>query len=367
MKLLDKLNPDVCKIASYKPGRPIEEVATELGLNPDGIIKLASNESAFGVSPKAVDALHKSINECFRYPDGGAIKLRKKIAEKYCIDIEQVVVGNGSNEILELVGHCFMNRNTSTVVSCHSFVVYKLTTQLFGARLIEVPMTNMLVHDLYAMLEQIEKDTSVVFICNPNNPTGTMAPNNELYDAVDKIPEDVLVVIDEAYAEVAIAEMPDTRRYLLDKHNVLICRTFSKGYGLAGLRLGYGLGPVPLIDVLQKARQPFNVNLMAQNAGIAALNDDEFIANGRQHYLKSKELIENACLELNLKFIPTTVNFMLIEVGDGAYVMTKLLEKGVIVRSMECYQLPHYIRVTFGTQEENKRFVSALKSVLQNK
>ena len=314
MKLLDKLNPDVCKIASYSPGRPIEEVATELGLNPDEIIKLASNESAFGVSPKAAKALHESVNECFRYPDGGAIKLRNKIAEKFRVDIEQVVLGNGSNEILELVGHCFMNRHTSTVISCHSFVVYKLVTQLFGARLIEVPMTNALVHDLYAILERVEEDTSVVFICNPNNPTGTMAPHNELYDVVDKIPENVLIVIDEAYAEVAITEMPNTLRYIFDNPNVLICRTFSKGYGLAGLRLGYGLGSIPLIEVLQKARQPFNVNLMAQNAGIAALNDDEFITHGRRHYRKSKEFIENACLELNLNFIPTTTNFMLIEV-----------------------------------------------------
>ena len=364
MKILKKLNPDVRTIASYSPGKPIEELARERGLNPGDIMKLASNENAFGVSPKATEAMASSISDCFRYPDGGAIKLRQKIAQKYGIDIDCVAVGNGSNEILELVGHCFMNKATSTVVSRHSFVVYRLVTQVFGARLIEVPMTDLLVHDLDAMRSSIEKDTSVIFICNPNNPTGTMVPDKKLYEALDGIPEDILIVIDEAYAEVAIAEMPDTLRYVTGNRNVLICRTFSKGYGLAGLRLGYGLGAPPLIQALQKARQPFNVNLMAQNAGCAALDDDEFLEKGRRHYRQSKELIESACRDLNLAFIPTTTNFMLIDVVDGCSVMTKLLDKGVIVRSMECYQLPQYIRVTFGTPQENKRFIRELESVL---
>ena len=364
MNILNKITPAIGTISSYKPGRPIEDVAAELGLDPTGIIKLASNESAFGPSPKAMEAVRKFASECFRYPDSGANKLREKLAKKYGFGDDQVIIGNGSNEILELVGHCFLNRQTSTVISSHSFVVYKLVTQLFGARIVEVPMAPGLVHDTLEMSERISDDTSVIFICNPNNPTGTMVTADVLYTTLERIPEDVLVVIDEAYAEVALNEMPNTLKYVMDNRNVLVCRTFSKAYGLAGLRLGYGLGPPPLIQALQKARQPFNVNLMAQHAGLAALDDKEFIENARRHYKASKKYLESECKEMGLVFIPTTTNFMLIEVGDGTKIMKKLFEKGVIVRSMEGYQLPQYIRVTFGTMPENERFITALKSVL---
>ena len=364
MKVMSKLKSNINSIISYTPGRPIEEVAAELGLNSAEIMKLASNESAFGPSPKAMEAMKKAVSECHRYPDGGAIKLRAKLALKYSLEMDQIILGNGSNEILELVGHCFMDRHTSTVISSHSFAVYKLVTQLFEARLIEVPMTQGLVHDIGQMVDQIDRDTSVIFICNPNNPTGTMVASVDLHTALKRIPEDVLIVIDEAYAEVALTEMPATLNYVINNENVLICRTFSKGYGLAGLRLGYGLGPKPLVQALQKARQPFNVNLMAQKAGIAALDDDEFIQKGRQHYRESKKFLETACRDMKLKFIPTTTNFMLVQVEDGSLVMRKLLKKGVIVRSMEGYQLPNYIRVTFGTQAENQRFIHALRSIL---
>ena len=358
------MNEFVNKISSYKPGRPIEEVASEFGLNPDEIIKLASNENALGVSPKALEAMHKGASECFRYPDGSAIKLRKKIAQKHGVKLDQVMVGNGSNEILELVGHCFMNQQTSTVISRHTFVVYKLVTQLFGARLIEVPMNEGLVHDIQSMVDHIEQNTSVIFICNPNNPTGTMIPEDILISSIEKIPNDTLIVVDEAYHEVALETMPGTLQFIRERENFLICRTFSKGYGLAGLRLGYGIGSPNLIDLLQKARQPFNVNLMAQIAGIAALDDDDFIRESQDLYLNSRKYFESVCTRLNLEFVSTTTNFMLIKVGNGKNVSQALMREGVIVRSMEGYELPDYIRITFGKIEENDKLAKSLENVL---
>ncbi len=367
MKILKKLNPDVAGITPYSPGKPISDVARELGLDPADIIKLASNESALGCSPRAIAAMHETVEQCYVYPDGAAYDLRRKIADRYGVEMDQVLVGNGSNEILELVGHCFMNRNTSTVFSAHSFVVYKLATQLCGARMIEVPMAGGLVHDIEAMVERIEPDTSVLFICNPNNPTGTMISNDTLMSVLPRIPDDVLVVIDEAYSEVALAEMPDTLAYAMDHPNVVICHTFSKGYGLAGLRLGYGIGAAPVIRELRKAGQPFNVNLMAQAAGVAALDDDDFVQRGREVYREARAYIEASCGEMQLDFVRTTTNFMLIDVGDGAAVAQRLLERGVIIRAMVGYGLPQYIRVTFGMPEQNQRFVESLRKIIKHK
>ncbi len=364
MKILEKINPDVNAITPYEPGRPIEEVAREMGLDPDDITKLASNECAIGTSPRALEALKAATVEAFRYPDGGAYHLRSKLAARYGVAMSQIIVGNGSNEILEFVGHCFLSRETSCVFSAHAFIVYKLVTQLFGAHQLEIPMTPDLVHDVEAMLAAVRDDTTVVFLCNPNNPTGTMADNDAIYRFMDRVPDHVLVVFDEAYAEIALAEMPNTRQYVHQKRNVLICRTFSKAYGLAGLRLGYGIGPEPLVSALQKARQPFNVNLLAQQAGIAALDDDEFVARSRDVYRQGKACFEAACRELNLPFIPTTANFMLIKVGAGNDVAQALQQRGMIVRPMAGYGLPEYIRPNFGTPDENERFVRMLKEVV---
>ncbi len=364
MSLLARVNKDVSAITPYEPGRPIEEVARELGLDPETIIKLASNESALGTSPRAVQAMHEALGTSYLYPDGGAWLLRNKLADRYGVDRSQVIVGNGSNEILEFVGHCFLNRQTSAVFSAHAFVVYKLVSVLFGARMIEVPMNDDLEHDLDAMLAAIEDDTSVVFLCNPNNPTGTMVDAAAVERFVEAVPENILVVMDEAYAELALRPMPDSIGLAKRKPNVLVCRTFSKAYGLAGLRLGYGLGAAPLVEALQKARQPFNVNLLAQVAGTAALDDDDFVAAGRQLCEESKVQLESGLDAMGLGYVPGFANFMLVEVGDGAGVTGRLQQAGVIVRPMGGYQLPTYIRVTFGTREQNQRFLTTLKAVL---
>jgi len=366
MKILGKINSQVNDVSTYNPGKPIEEVAKEFGIMANDIIKLASNENALGTSPKAIEAIKNNATQCFRYPEGSACILRNKLAKKLNISAEQIIIGNGSNEILTFIGHCFMNDRTSTVFSSHSFAVYKLVTQLYGARIIEVPMIKTLVHDIDEMVKRIDDDTSVIFICNPNNPTGTKLINSDLDSAIREIPDDVLIVIDEAYAEVALEEMPDTLSYLDQKPNVIICRTFSKAYGLAGLRLGYGIGHKSLIQALQKVRQPFNVNLIAQVAGTAALDDDDFIRETRQVCRDGRQFIEDACHDMDLKFIPTTANFMLIEVENGALICLKLLEKGIIVRSMESYGLSNYIRVTFGRPEENQKFVDALREAIAN-
>lgn len=372
LPVLDKLNPDVAALNPYEPGRPVEEVAREMGLNVNEIVKLASNESAIGTSPKAIAALQAALPESYRYPDGGAWHLRNKLAERYSVTRDQIAVGNGSNEILELIGHCFMTPGTSAVFSAHAFIVYKLVAQLFGIEQREIPMTDGLIHDLEAMLKAIDETTTVVFVCNPNNPTGTMAANDAIADFMSRVPDHVLVVFDEAYAEIALSEMPDTMQYVHAERSVIITRTFSKAYGLAGLRVGYGIAPAPVIAALQQARQPFNVNLLAQVAGCAALDDDAFIAAGRAVYRAGRTTIEDACKELGLRFIPTQANFMLIEAGrkgtadmNGGAVTQALQERGVIVRPVAGYGLPQYFRVNFGTASENQRFVEALADVLK--
>ncbi len=364
MKILDKLNPHVAAIQPYEPGRPIEDVARELGLEPATIMKLASNESALGPSPRAMDAMRDALPECHRYPDGGAYLLRSKLAAKFGVQMDQVIVGNGSNEILELVGHCFLEPGRSAVFSQYAFIVYKLVSVLMGAKMIEVQATSGLGHDLTAMRRAITEDTAVVFLCCPNNPTGTMIHQGELDRFMLDLPEDLLVVFDEAYAEIAQGVMPETMKYVQDGRPVLVCRTFSKAYGLAALRLGYGIGPQPLVQALQQARQPFNCNRLAQIGGTAALDDDDFVSANQQTCAAAKAYLEEACAEAGWDFVSSGGNFMLIKVGDGAGVFAALQQRGVIVRPMAGYQLPEYIRVTYGTQAENERFVAALKDVL---
>ncbi len=364
MKILEKLSSNVASIKPYEPGKPIEDVARELGLDPNTIIKLASNESALGPSPKAVAALKAAADKVHFYPDGGAHELRHKIAEKNGLQVDNVVVGNGSNEILELVGHCFLNESRSAVFSQYAFIVYKLVSLLFGATMKEIDATAEFGHDLDAMRDAIEDSTSIVFVCTPNNPTGAMLDPKKIEQFMDSMPDDILVVFDLAYAEIAQGPMPDVLKYVHEGRPVLVSRTFSKAYGLAGLRLGYGLGPAPLIRALNQARQPFNCNLMAQLAGAAALDDDEFLARNQQLCADAKQYFEAFCQKNGLEFVPSGGNFVLIKVGDGAGVFRKLQAEGVIVRPMAGYQLPEYIRVTYGDKEQNDRFAEALLKVL---
>ncbi len=364
MEILKHANPAVQSLRPYEPGRPIEEVAREFNLDPGKICKLASNENPLGCSPKVSARLAQVLADVRRYPDGGAYYLRRKLAGRLGVAPEELIFGNGSNEVIEFVGHCFMGPGVSVVASAHAFVVYKLVAHMFGARFIEVP-TRGLGHDLEAMARAIEPDTRVVFICNPNNPTGTFLSGSAIKKFMEQAPDDVLVVFDEAYHEVCLSRMPKTLDYVRAGRACLVLRTFSKAYGLAGLRLGYGIGPAPLIATLEKARQPFNTNRLAQEAAMAALDDEGFIRAGRRLVREARAYIEDACRRAGLEFEPTHANFILIRVGDGVRVARELTRRGVIVRPMAGYGLPEYIRVTFGLPHENERFMQELLDILR--
>lgn len=363
MSITKWLNPDVAAIRPYEPGRPIEDVAREVGLDPAEISKLASNENPLGVSRLALRAMKKALPEMYLYPDGYAFYLRQKLAAKFALAPEQFIFGSGSNEILEFIGHCFLGRDRSVVCSQYAFVVYKLVAQMFGSRAVEVAAPT-LGHDLTAMAKAIRPDTSVVFVCNPNNPTGTLVTDAQVAKFMAKVPEDVLVVFDEAYAEICLGNMPDTAKYLREGRNVLILRTFSKAYGMAGLRIGYAMGPAAIISALERARQPFNVNRLAQEGAMAALDDAGFLRRTRAAFRQARAMIEAACEEMKLPYKHAYANFMLIEVGDGARVTKELTKRGVIVRPMAGYGLPAYIRVSYGTLAENAKFIAALRAVL---
>ena len=363
MKILNKVNANVQKVKSYQPGRPIEDVARDLGLDPNDIVKLASNESVLGVSPSAKKVLAENIDEMHRYPDAGAWELRQKLAQKLGVETDQIIFGAGSNEILVFIAQLFMREGYSVVASNYAFVIYKILTGMMGADFIEVP-TKGFQHDLDAMADAIRPDTAVVFVCNPNNPTGTLVTQEEVQAFVQRVPEDVLIIFDEAYAEICLGEMPDTLSFVHQGRACMVLRTFSKAYGLAGLRIGYGIGPAELIRELEKARQPFNANLAAQKAAVAALDDDDFLEASIETYREAREFCENLCNELSLDFERSYANFILIKTGRGGEVSQALMAEGVIVRPMGPYDLEDWIRVSFGRKDENEQFASALKKVL---
>jgi histidinol-phosphate aminotransferase len=364
MSLLSHLNPDLSDLVPYQPGKPIEEVAREHGLNPDDIVKLASNENPLGPSPKAMRAMKATAAEMNLYPDGGAWILRHKLAAHMKVEPGQIIFGNGSNEILEFIAHAFLRKGTSAVMSAHAFVIYKLLAKMQGADVIEFPARG-LGHDLRAISRGIPQNARVVFICNPNNPTSSMLFQNEIDSFMKNIPDDVLVVFDEAYAEIALRKMPDTIKYINERPNVIVLRTFSKCYGLAGLRVGYGLANKELISALERVRQPFNLNRMAQAAAAAALDDAAFLRRTRRVFKQAAAILVKFCESMNLEYETPHANFILIKVGDGAKVFKELQERGVIVRPMGgMYKLPEWIRVSFGTEAENNKFISALSEIL---
>ena len=360
MSLLNHVNKAVNSVQRYVPGKPIEDVAREFNLDLNNIVKLASNESPLGVSPLALEAIKKTAEEMHIYPDGEALKLRSKLSDFLDIKMEQIIIGDGAEEIIRFISHCFLSPDTSIVTSMHTFPIYKIGATMFGSEVIEVPMKG-LTHDLKGMLDSIKENTRVVYICNPNNPTGSMVENSEITDFMNKLPKDVLVVFDEAYGDIAQKEMPDTLSYTKNGRDVLVIRTFSKAYGLAGLRVGYGISTPKIINVLNKARFVFNCNRMAQEAACAALDDHEYLKRSKDVYKNGiKQLIE-ACEKLHLKYEPPFANFILINVGNGAKAFKALQKEGVIVRPMGGAQLPEWIRVTIGTHQENCRFIEALQ------
>jgi len=348
----------------YQPGRPIEEVARELGLPAADIIKLASNENPLGPSPAALAAMQKVLTNLNLYPDGNAFYLKQKLAAKLGVEPAHLVLGNGSNEIIEFVGHAYLAPGVDVVVSQYCFAIYPLVTKMFGANLITVPAKN-LGHDLPAMIKAITPKTRVVFVANPNNPTGTVVSKKELLNFANQIPANVLLVMDEAYLEFLddpadfISEIKPGRR-----QNVVLMRTFSKIFGLAGLRIGYGIGHPDLIATFEKIRQPFNINSIAQAGALAALDDAEHTRKTRDNNARGLKFYAEAFRALGLEFMPSAANFILVRVGDGQKVFAAMQQQGVIVRPMGGYQLGEWIRISVGTPKENERCLGALKNSL---
>lgn len=355
-------HPWLRELVSYEPGKPIEDVARELGLRPDEIIKLASNENPLGPSPKALIAMKEACERAHFYPDGGGYNLREAIAQKMGLERTNVILGCGSNEIIEFVGKAFLNPGDDIVVARHAFAVYKLMATLFGATTIEVPDPGF-AHDLDAMLAAITARTKEVFIANPNNPTGTLLSQEQIDRFMARVPEHIVVVFDEAYYEF-LPEPPDTLKYVREGRNVVILRTFSKIQGLANLRIGYGLAKPDLIDVLQKTRQPFNANGIAQAAALAGILDDEHQQKTRELTWEGRDFLQDAFAKLGLEFVPSHANFVLVRVGDGKAIFQSLMKHGVIVRDMTSYGLPEWIRVSIGTMDQNRRFLAELKPLL---
>ncbi len=356
-------------IAPYQAGKPISEVAREFGLDPKKIIKLASNENPMGMPPSALKAVQEVLSgDNGRYPDANGYELKKAISERYDVPMDWITLGNGSNDIIDIAGRTFAKNGDSIVYSEYSFIVYMLTAKAVGATGIEVPSKHY-GHDLDAMLKAIREDTTIVFLANPNNPTGTFLAPAEIEAFMDKVPSHVVVVIDEAYNEFLDASIQyDSTAWVKKYPNLLVSRTFSKAYGLAALRVGFALGQPELTDLLNRVRQPFNTNVAAQAAAIAALNDQEFLKKSAEiNALGYKEFVK-AFEEMGLEYVPSYGNFVLVKVGDdddaGARVNLELLKRGIIVRPVKGYKLPKWLRISIGLPEENRACIKALKEIL---
>lgn len=351
------------ELIPYPPGKPIEELERELGIA--GSIKLASNENPLGSSPLAIQAIKDNLNTLHRYPDGSGYYLKKKLGNKFGVSIEQIILGNGSNEIIELIIRTFLSTSEEVIQAIPTFLVYEKVVTGAGGRIISVPLSNFRI-DLDGILNKITEKTRIIFINNPNNPTGSVILKDEMFHFLKEVPNNIIVVLDEAYIEFITDNSTARGLDLLSEHPLLIVlRTFSKLYGLAGLRIGYGFSSKQVIDYMNRVRQPFNANTLAQAAAVAALDDTEFVSltlktvnNGLQYLFRELD-------KMGLEYIPTQTNFFLIKVpGGGKTIYEKMLREGVIVRSMASYGLDDYIRINVGLQEENERFIKTLKKIL---
>jgi len=360
----DIANRELLDLVPYEPGKPVDDVARELGLDPTSIIKLASNENPLGPSPLAMAAMHKAIETSHFYPDGGGFHLRNAIAHTFGLGRENVVLGNGSNEIIELLFHTFTRPGIHEIITAkHAFAVYTLMAQLFGVHAIEVDDVDF-TPDLPAMLKAVTPQTRLIFLASPNNPTGTRVTNEALDAFIRELPPHVIAVLDEAYYEF-LDNPPDTVGYVKNGERVVLMRTFSKIQGLAGLRVGYGLAAAEIANLLQRARQPFNANLIAQAGAMAGLADIEHQKKTKAITDEGRKLMEETFAKMGLKYVPSAANFVMVNVGDGGEVFKRLMKKGIIVRSMVSYHLPAYIRVSVGTPEQNARFFAELPGALE--
>ena len=361
----DRANAHLRDLAVYQPGKPIEETARELGCEPEKIIKLASNENPLGPSPKAIAAMREAIENAHLYPDGGAFYLRNAIAKKLNVTPDHIILGNGSNEIIELLAHAFVERGDAIVTSEHAFVAYKIIARVFGAETIEAPSRDYGC-DLDAILDAVTDRTEIIFIANPNNPTGTFLSAETIERFMARVAPHLIVVFDEAYYEY-VDRMPDTLRYVREGRSVVVLRTFSKIHGLASVRVGYGVARPELIEVLQKTREPFNVNGIGQIGALAALADEKHQRKTKELTDKGRAYFEKELAAMNLRFIPSAANFVLVNVGDGLSVFRALLEHKVIVRAMKGYNLPEWVRITVGTMEQNRKCIAALREVMEER
>jgi len=352
----------VCDVPVYEPGRPIEEVAREHGLDPHRIIKLASNENALGPSPKAITAMRAALKTAHLYPDGSGFYLRRALAKKLRVSMDNIILGCGSNEVIEFLYHTFVAPGDEVVVGNRAFVIYSIMARMFQAKCVEVPFRDLHTHDLDAMREAITAKTKLVFVANPNNPSGTRVTNAALDRFIRSLPAHVVCVLDEAYYEF-LDDPPPSIRYAMN-HKVVLLRTFSKIAGLAGLRIGYGIAHKDCIMLKQRARQPFNVNAIALAGAQAALSDPEHIRNTKRMTRQGLRYLYGEFERLKLEYVPSSANFVLVRIGDSAAVFAALQRHGVIVRPMGGYKLPEWIRVTVGLPEENRRFIRELAASL---
>lgn len=363
MDLKKLVNKGIDGLSPYEPGKPIEDLERELGIK--NAVKLASNENPVGPSPKIIDSIEKIVKETHRYPDGNATRLKAKISRKFNILENQVTVGNGSNDIIEFVARSFLGPNDSAVYSEHAFAVYPLVVRAVGAMGIEVPAKNFS-HDLEAMLDSIEENTKLIFIANPNNPTGSFIEQSELLNFLEKVPEEIIVLLDQAYFEYSSFETSDLEFDVLERFpNLIISRSFSKAYGLAGFRVGYSVSSIEIADYLNRVRQPFNANSLALYAAEIALDDDQFIKKCLELNFEQKQILFNGLQASGFECLPSRANFISFDCGeDSNDAFNKLLLEGVIVRSLRVYKMPNFLRVSVGLPEENLTFLEKIKSTL---
>ena len=366
-------NSFIQQLSPYQPGKPVDELKRELGL--DKVIKLASNENPLGASPKAISAIKNSLTELSRYPEGSCHYLRQKLAKKLAINENQLTFGNGSNDVLDLLARTFLNPQSNVVFSQYAFAGYYIASQSVGAQIKMVPalpedhLDMPLGHDLDAMLAAIDNKTAVVFLANPNNPTGTWLNQSALYHFIQSIPEEVIIVLDEAYIEY----VPDNKKagfvngldWINRFPNLVVTRTFSKIYGLASLRVGYSVSSAAVADLLNRVRQPFNVNYLAQIAAEAALDDEDFIRKSQKLNQQGLQFLQQSLDQLGISYLPSMGNFICAHFGkDAAKINQQLLQAGFIVRPVDNYQLDAYLRITIGTEEENQQFINQLSRIL---
>jgi histidinol-phosphate aminotransferase len=366
---MTNFGPDYVRaIAPYQGGKPIAEVAREFGLDEAAIVKLASNENPLGIPDSSMHAMQQAFGDLARYPDSNGFDLKGAIAKKFNVPTDWITLGNGSNDILELAARALVQPGQSVVYSQYSFAVYPLATQAVGARAIVVPAKDY-GHDLAAMAAAVTPDTKLLFVANPNNPTGTIVAGEQIVDLLKQVPSSVVVVLDEAYTEYLPPELRyDALAWVRQYPNLIVSRTFSKAYGLAGLRVGFGIAQPGLTDLLNRIRQPFNVNSLAQAAAVAALSDEVYLQKSAQLNTEGYQQLTAAFKSMGIEFVPSYGNFVLFRAGDddgaGARVNLALLKKGVIVRPVGNYGLPQWLRVSIGLPNENAAFINALKAIL---